>query len=136
MHGSMPTSTRKRTDEGICPYEIVERKCKMKKLILTNAIVVITFILFDPLLNYLGELADTYSLGAEMVLGMFTPLLFGFFILLALGLIIFSINKSISGKDIKQLIPISIFAIGIIGYILVSDSNSFWIRLVTYYINL
>lgn len=108
----------------------------MKKLILTNAIVVITFILFDPLLNYLGELADTYSLGAEMVLGMFTPLLFGFFILLALGLIIFSINKSISGKDIKQLIPILIFAIGIIGYILVSDSNSFWIRLVTYYINL
>lgn len=106
----------------------------MKKLILTNIIVVITFILFDPLLNYLGEWADTYSLGAEMVLGMFTPLLFGLFILLSLSLILYSIIKSIANQDIKQLIPITIFIIGIIGYILVSNSNSFWIRFVTYYI--
>jgi len=115
---------------------IVEGKCSMKKLILTNIIVVLAFFLFDPLLNYLGEWADTYSLGAEMVLGMFTPLLFGFFILLSLGLILFSIIKSIANKDIKQLIPITIFVIGIIGYILISNSDSFWIRFVTYYINL
>ena len=108
----------------------------MKKVILTNIIVVITFILFDPLLNYLGEWADTYNLGAEMVLGMLTPLLFGFFILLSLGLILFSIIKSIANKDIKQFIPIAIFVIGIIGYILISNSDSFWIRLVTYYNNL
>ena len=108
---------------------------EMKKLILTNIIVVITFILFDPLLNYLGEWADTYNLGAEMVLGMVTPLLFVFFILLSLGLILFSVIKSIANKDIKQLIPITIFVIGIIGYILISNSNSFWIRLVNYYIN-
>jgi len=107
----------------------------MKKLILTNIIVVITFFLFDPLLNCLGEWADTHSLGAEMFLGMFTPLLFGFFILLSLGLILFSVIKSIANKDIKQLIPITIFVIGIIGYILISNSNSFWIRLVNYYIN-
>jgi len=114
---------------------LAKGSAEMKKLILTNIIVVITFILFDPLLNYLGEWADTYSLGAEMVLGMFTPLLFGFFILLSLGLILFSIIKSIANKDIKQLIPITIFVIGIIGYILISNSNSFWIRLVNYYIN-
>jgi len=114
---------------------VVEKENKMKKLILTNIIVVITFIFFDPLLNYLGEWADTYNLGAEMVLGMVTPLLFGFFILLSLGLILFSVIKSIANKDIKQLIPITIFVIGIIGYILISNSNSFWIRLVNYYIN-
>jgi len=115
---------------------LAKGSAEMKKLILTNIIVVITFILFDPLLNYLGEWADTYSLGAEMVLGMFTPLLFGFFILLSLGLILFSIIKSIANKDIKQLIPITIFVIGIIGYILISNLDSFWIRFVTYYINL
>jgi len=115
---------------------LAKGSAEMKKLILTNIIVVITFILFDPLLNYLGEWADTYSFGAEMVLGMLTPLLFGFFILLSLGLILFSIIKSIANKDIKQLIPITIFVIGIIGYILISNLDSFWIRFVTYYINL
>lgn len=108
----------------------------MKKLIITNVIVVVAFIIFDPLLNYLGEWADTYNLGAEMVLGMLTPLLFGFFILLSLGLTLFSIIKSITNRDIKQLIPITVFVIGIIGYIFISNSNSFWIRLVNYYINL
>ena len=107
----------------------------MKKVILANIIVVITFILFDPLLNYLGEWADTYYLGAEMVLGMLTPLLFGFFVLLSLGLILFSIINCLIKKDIKQLIPVAIFVIGIVGYMLISDSNSFWIRLVNYYIN-
>ena len=107
----------------------------MKKIILTNIIVVITFILFDPLLNYLGEWADTYSLGAEMVLGMLTPLLFGFFILLSLGLILFSIIKSLINKDIKQLIPVAIFAMGVVCYMFISNSNSFWIRLVNYYMN-
>ena len=108
----------------------------MKKLILTNIIVVVTFILFDPLLNYLGEWADTYNLGAEMVLGMLTPLLFGFFVLLSLGLTLFSIIKSITNRDIKQLIPITVFVIGIIGYMFISNSNSFWVGLVNYYINL
>ena len=108
----------------------------MKKPILTNIIVVITFILFEPLLNYLDKWTDAYSLGAEMVLGMLTPLLFVFFILLSLGLTLFSIIKSIANKDIKQLIPVIIFVVGIISYILVSNSNSFWIRFVTYYINL
>ncbi len=107
----------------------------MKKLILTNIIVIITFILFDPLLNYLGEWADTYNLGAEMVLGMLTPLLFVFFVILALGLTVFSVIKAIVKKDIKQLIPVSIFVIGVVGYMLISNPNSFWIRLVNYYIN-
>ena len=106
----------------------------MKKIILTNIIVVITFILFDPLLNYLGEWADTYSLGAEMVLGILLPLLFGFFILLSLCLTLYSIVKCITRKDIKQLIPMAVFVIGVIGYMLISDSNSFWVRFVNYYI--
>ena len=115
--------------------KFVERNFRNEKIILTNIIVVITFILFDPLLNYLGEWADTYSLGAEMVLGMLTPLLFGFFILLSLGLILFSIIKSLINKDIKQLIPVAIFAIGVVGYMFISNSNSSWIRLVNYYMN-
>ena len=114
---------------------LLKGSAEMKKVILTNIIVVITFILFDPLLNYLGEWADTYNLGAEMVLGMLTPLLFVFFILLSLGLILFSIIKCLIKKDIKQLIPVAIFAIGVVGYMLISNSNSFWIRLVNYYIN-
>lgn len=112
-----------------------ERGGKMKKLIITNIIVVITFIIFDPILNYLGEWADTYNLGAEMLLGMLTPLLFGFFILLSLCLTLYSIIKCITRKDKKQLFPITIFLIGFIGYMLISDSNSFWVRLVNYYIN-
>lgn len=108
----------------------------MKKLILTNIIVVTTFILFDPLLNYLREWADTYNLGAEMFLGIFTPLLFGFFVLAALCLTIFSVVKCIAKKDVKQLVPIAVYAVGIVGYMLISNPNSFWIRLVNYYINI
>ena len=107
----------------------------MKKLILTNIIVISTFILFDPLLNYLREWADTYNLGAEMFLGIFTPLLFGFFVLASLCLTIFSLIKSIAKKDVKQLIPTAIYVIGVAGYMMISNSNSFWIRLVNYYIN-
>lgn len=108
----------------------------MKKLILTNIIVVSTFILFDPLLNCLREWADTYNLGAEMFLGIFTPLLFGFFVLAALSLTIFSVVKCIAKKDVKQLVPIAVYAVGIVGYMLISNPNSFWIRLVNYYINI
>lgn len=108
----------------------------MKKLILINMIVVIAFILFDPMLNYLGVWADTYNLGAEMVLGMLTPLLFGFFVLASLCLMIFSVIKCIAKKDVKQLIPVAIYVIGVVGYMLISNPNSFWIRLVNYYINL
>ena len=108
----------------------------MKKLILTNVIIVISFILFDPLLNYLGEWADTYNFGAEMVLGIFIPLLFGFFVLASLCLTIFSVIKCITKKDVKQLIPVAIYVIGVVGYMLISNPNSFWIRLVNYYINL
>ena len=107
----------------------------MKKLIITNIIVVITFIIFDPILNYLGEWADTHNLGAEMILGMLTPFLFVFFILLSLCLTLYSIINCITTKDMKQLVPIAVFVIGVIGYMLISDSNSFWIRLVNYYIN-
>jgi len=106
----------------------------MKKLILTNTIVVVIFILFDLLLDYLDKWSDTYSLGAEMVLGMVTPPLFVFFVLLFVGLILFSIIKCIAKKDMKQLIPNVIFVIVIVGYILISDSNSFWNRLVNYWI--
>ncbi len=104
----------------------------MKKLILTNLIIVISFILFDPLLNYLDKWVDTYSLGAEMVLGMLTPILFVLFIILSLWLTLFSVIRCIANKDWKQLIPVSIFVIGVVGYMLISNSNSFWIRLVNY----
>jgi len=107
----------------------------MKKLIITNIIFVVIFILFDPILKHLGEWAGTYNLGAEMILGMLTSLLFWFFILLSLCLTLYSIIKCITRKDMKQLIPIAIFVIGFIGYMLISDSNSFWVRLVNYYIN-
>jgi len=108
----------------------------MKKLIFINAIIVISFVVCDPLINYLAEWADTYSLGAEVVLGILTPLLLGFFILLSLCLTLYSIVKCITKKDVKQLIPIAIFILGVVVYIMISDSNSFWIRLVNYYINL
>ena len=102
---------------------------EMKKLILTNVIIVISFILFDPLLNYLGEWANTYNLGAEMFLGIFTPLLFGFFVLASLCLTIFSVIKCITKKDVKQLIPVAIYVIGVVGYMLISNPNSFGLDL-------
>lgn len=108
----------------------------MKRLILTNTIVVISFILFDPLLSYLLEWADTYKLGAELALGMLTYLLFGFFILLSLCLISYSIVKCIAKRDMKQLIPIVIFFLGIVGYMVISDSGSLWIKLVNYFVNI
>lgn len=107
----------------------------MKKTLTINIIIALLFFACDPLLNCLGEWADIYNLGAEIVLGMLTPLLFGFFVVMALCLTVFSVIKAIAKKDVKQLIPISIFAIGLVTYLLVSNSNSFWIRFVNYYFN-
>ncbi len=78
----------------------------MKKLILTNMIVGITFLLFEPLLNYLDKWSDKYSLGAEMVLGILSPILFAVFAALVLGLTVFSVIKAIAKKDIKKAFPL------------------------------
>ena len=107
----------------------------MKKLTLININVVVAFILFDLLLNYLDKWADKYSLGAEMMLGMLTPLLFGIFIILAFCLIVFSIIKCVVKKDAKQLVQNVVLVVPAISYIFLSNSNSFWNRLVTYYLN-
>lgn len=108
----------------------------MKKSIIINVIIVILFFLCDTVLNYLSEWADTYNLGAEMALGMLTPILFVTFVLLIFGLMVISVIKCIAKKNAKHLIPTAIFIVGFIAYMLISNSNSFWIRLVNYYIDL
>ena len=52
----------------------------MKKHLVVNILVSLAFIISGPLLDKCSDWADSFSLGAEMVLGMLTPLLFGFFV--------------------------------------------------------
>ena len=108
----------------------------MKRQIITNIIIVITFFLSEHVLTFLLEWADNLPLGAEMVLGMLTQGFFICFILLILGLIAYSVIKCITKKEIKQLIPAAIIVTGIVGYILIADPNSFWVRVAGYCFNL
>lgn len=107
----------------------------MKKTLIVNIIIVVLFLVFDPLLNFCGELADTYSLGGEMVLGMIVPVIFVMFVTVVLCSTIYSIYKSIANKDIKYFFPVLVFVVGIIVYMFISNSESFWIRLISYYMN-
>ena len=51
----------------------------MKKALLINLIIVVAFILFCILLDFCSRWADTYNLGAEMILGIVTPWIYVFF---------------------------------------------------------
>lgn len=108
----------------------------MKKLFVINIILVASFFLLEPLLEFCGDWADTYNLGAELALGMFVPFLFALLVIAALGSALRSIVGSCRSKDIKQILPILVLVIGVIVYIWTSDSNSFWISLIHFYANI
>ena len=103
------------------------------KVFLANIALVVLFFLFEPLLHYLGELTDTYSLGAEIILGNCLPFLFLYFVFAALWSIGYSIVLCFKNKDIKQLTPI--WVVGAFAYVWVSDANSFWVSLIDFYVN-
>lgn len=105
----------------------------MKKRFVINMIIVAAFFLLEPLLEFCGDWANTYNLGAELVLGMFVPFLFASLVIAALGSALCSIAGSCRSKDIKQILPILVLVIGVIVYIWTSDSESFWIRIVDFY---
>ena len=106
----------------------------MKKTFFINIITVVLFFAFEPLLDFFGNLANTYSLGAEIVLGMAMPVLFILFVLVTLGSIVDSLYKSFANKNIKYILPISVFVVGAIVYVWISTPDSFWVRLVNFYL--
>ena len=55
----------------------------MKKHLVVNILVSLAFIISGPLLDKCSDWADSFSLGAEMVLGMSLPVILAFFVLFA-----------------------------------------------------
>ena len=108
----------------------------MKKLLLMNIIIILLFFILDPILSLCVELADTYNLGAELALGLMTPLLFAVFVFIALCSIICSVYNACREKNIKHLVPTLVLVIGALVYILVSNNGSFWVELISYYLNI
>lgn len=107
----------------------------MKKTFFINTITVVLFFVFEPLLEFCGKLANTYSLGAEIVLGMAMPVLFIAFVLVALSSAIYSLCKCFVNKNIKYILPVFVLVVGAIAYVLISTPDSFWVRLVNFYLN-
>lgn len=81
----------------------------MKKNLMVNIIIVISFILLDPLLHFCAQWADTYNLGAEMVLGMVIPVIFAVLALVIICSIVYSFYLCVAQKNIKNIIPILVF---------------------------
>lgn len=104
----------------------------MKKHLAVNTLVFLSFIVSEPLLTRCGDWADTYSLGAEMVLGMLIPLIFTMFILFAILSVSLALYKAIVTKDIKQTIPILVLIAFITLYITLSTQDSLWVRFIEY----
>ncbi len=107
----------------------------MKKYFFINTILVAAFILSDPLLSYLGVLADIYSLGAEIVLGNCLPLILLFFIFAAMHSVVRSIINCYKNKDVKQLLPNVVLIIGFAAYVFIFKSNSLWWYVIDFYLN-
>ena len=104
----------------------------MKKHLLVNTLVSLFFILFDPLLTWCDDWADSFSLGAEMALGMLIPLVFTLFILFAIFSVSLSLYKTIVTKDIKQTIPIVVLIAFVTLYVSFSAQDSLWVRFIEY----
>ena len=88
----------------------------MKKWTITNICVCIMFLMLDPIFALLATWADTNSLGAEMILGIVTPIILLAFI--AFG--IFSVLTSLilfKKYGRRALISISVIVLTIVIYI-------------------
>lgn len=105
----------------------------MKKHLVVNTIASLAFIASDPFFAWCGDLADGYSLGAEMVLGMLIPFIFVFFVLFAIFSATVSLYKTVATKDIKQTIPILVLVAFATMYITLSTRDSLWVRIIEYY---
>lgn len=106
----------------------------MKKATCFNTVLIALFFILDPFFNFCREWTDTYSLGAEIVLGMATPLIFIFFVLCALISITYSIYKCVKERNLKELFPVCIILIGAVLYILCFTPEGFWSELVNFYL--
>ena len=106
----------------------------MKKHLIVNTLVSLAFIGLEPLYIWCSNWADTYSLGAEMVLGMLLPVIIALFILFAMFSMAISLYLAIAGKDAKQTLPILVFVVFAAIYIALATKDSFWVRVFEYYI--
>ncbi|MBQ4556770.1 MAG: hypothetical protein IJA60_03880 [Clostridia bacterium] len=107
----------------------------MKKTAYFNLGLLALFFILDPFFNFCIGWADTFSLGAEIVLGMATPLIFIAFAICVLLSTAYSIYKCISRKNIKELSPIGILLVGAVIYVLCFIPGGFWYELVSFYFN-
>lgn len=106
----------------------------MKKHLIVNTLVSLACIGLEPLYVWCGNWADTYSLGAEMVLGMLLPVVLALFILFAMFSVALSLYLAIVGKDIKQTLPILVFVVFAAIYLALATKDSFWVRVFEYYV--
>lgn len=105
----------------------------MKRHLIINTLVFVLFIILDPIFNWCCDLADMYSLGAEMVLGIMLPLLFSVFILFTICSIGFSLYRLAVTKDIKNIVPIIVIVVLVTFYLIGANQDSLWVRIFEYY---
>ena len=102
----------------------------MKKHLAVNTLVALAFIISGPVLDKCGDWADSFSLGAEMALGMLLPLVLAFFILFTIFSVAFSLFKAVVMKDIKQVVPILVLVGAVAIYVALATPDSFWVSVI------
>lgn len=105
----------------------------MKGHIIVNIIASVVFILLDPLLNWCGEWADAYSLGAEMVLGMAIPALLLLFVAFAIFSMSASLYSCVRERDIKYILPLLVLVLCVSVYFVTAGQEGLWVRVWEYY---
>ena len=105
----------------------------MKKHLIVNALVSLAFIVSEPIMTWCGEWADSYSLGAEMALGMLIPVVLAAFIIFVIFSVSLSLYKAIVQKDAKEIIPILVLIAFAVIYIALSNQEGLWIQIIEYY---
>ena len=107
----------------------------MKKTLIFTIIVSVLFLLSDPFFTFCDKWADIHSLGAELALGLITPWMFLSFISCAFFFVGSSAFMCFRERNAKHLIPILILAVTAVVYISFSNADSFWVRLVNFYLS-
>ncbi len=106
----------------------------MKKHLIINILISIVFIILDPLFVWCGNWADTYSLGAELILGMIEPAVLLAFVIFFIGSACFSFIRCFKERKAINIVPLVVLIAFVLLYVFISTENSTWIRVMDFYI--
>lgn len=101
--------------------------------LIVNLVVCALFFIAEPLLEQAGKWANANSLGAEIVWGLFLPIILIGFLLFAV-ISLFRAIYLVRRSGFKALLPAAVLLLTAVIYLVTSTEASLWHRIVDFYL--